>query len=369
MRRVPAAKQKGRWKKWAAGAAAAAALAGVAEHKTYTGRELWLDHKAPIRRAAEHGGPLEKAIEKYGIVHDFGPKDATKTVYVVPQVHPQVNTLKSTEDAVRSQTDIHFILDELKKRGARFVYGEGVPTTPGREMQARKSLKGRSVGRKGWERSLRAMTDAGDVEGVRSFYRGIEPAMSYFVREKMAPLDFRLNSLREEYPYGYYLQDLYGQFSDVVRRGADPATGELKPGAREELDNIGRQIYVVNKYRSYGAADLMKEAANAGDSVCIMGGWHAKDILDRIRAKGYDQKDIRFRFVIPKSAQVDFQSPPPRISTYETPLSVRKTIEHSEPTAEDELAVKKGLTAKWEGLRDSIGDATGEDIGEWKAPE
>jgi len=165
-RREAQPKPTGKWKKWVAGAAAAAALGGIAEHKTSIGREMWLDHKAPSMRAPEHGGPLEKALEKYGTVHDFGPTNARKTVYVIPQVHPKVTTMEAGEDAINAHADIHFILDELGRRGVRFVYGEGVPSSARAELQVRGATKV-GTGRR-WEQTLDAKTLAGDANGVRN---------------------------------------------------------------------------------------------------------------------------------------------------------------------------------------------------------
>lgn len=359
-------KPKGAWKKWVAGAAAAATVAGIAERQTHIGEEMWRDYRAPSMRAPERGGSLEAALAKYARVHDFGPKGAKKTVYVIPQTHPQVDTLEAGEEAVRSQADIHFMLDELGRRGVRFVYGEGVPFTAAAEFQVGNAT--RPAGGKGWQKELERRTASGDVEGVRDFYRGTKPAVAYFVREKWKPADFRLVGFGEEFPYGVYLQNLYGEFSDAVGKGINPKTGELSPQGRRDAEEAARKIYLANRYRSYRAADILKNAADRGDTAGIMGDWHAKDIVERIKMKGHDKGDTRFRVLIPKSSALDLNAPPPMRSRYKDAYGKIGVIEHTEPTAEDKRKVDAEIRQMWERSRQSSMDSTGEDIGEWKSP-
>jgi len=201
------------------------------------------------------------------------------------------------------------------------------------------------------------------------FYRGTTPAVSYFVREKWKPRDFRLRGFGEEFPYGTYLQQLYGRFSDAVERGSDPKTGELTSQGRRELENIGRKIYLANRYRSYNAADMLKGAVELGDTAGIMGDWHARDIVKRIESKGYGKEDTRFRVIVPKSMNLDLRAAPPMRHRYSDPLGRERVIEHIEPTATDKKAVNDEIRQMWQKSRESFMESTGEDLGEWKPPE
>jgi hypothetical protein len=325
--------------------------------------EWRLDKAAHEARAPGKRGELERAVSRFANVETLGKIGANRTIYVIPQMHPEVNTGIVRDEAAGSQADMHFILDELKGRGARFLYGEGVPNVAAAELLVMKSFKPGESGGEPWRKWVTQKTAEGDWNAIRDFYGTSKNGTAYFAREKLRPTDFRLQSFGHEFPYGIYLQDLYGEMNNAIISGVDPMTGKWDSKWKEKAQETGRKIHYVNRLRSLEAADHLVKASERGDVIGALGSWHVPDMREHL--KGKIPADVQIKILWPRSIE-QLERVPTHREYYSPRDGMLEKLEHGEPTKQDKDEVKRELSNTWDKIRES---ATDGDLRAWKSPE